>query len=148
MALSLDQEYRAKARRFLGYFNLEARAGVDAGGIPMIIPNQGILENNMRLILDQYSLDMITALIDQIECYRCKIQSASTRLSASEVAGTVKLNPYEINQLWGEDLKLCLQLAQLLASPLYWHPTGAGVGYPGGIYANAMNAGGSIKWAD
>lgn len=148
MALALTQEQRAKTRYYLGYFNLEQRSIVDMG-IPMLVGQQGILENNMRSILDTFSMTLITNLLDEIECSRANIVAAKQRLKASEVANTVKMNAYEIGQLWQEDLKLCLQLAQLLASPLYWHPSGAGVGYPGGVASNYMNGGqGSIRWID
>lgn len=144
MAESLDQEQRAKTRYFLGYFNLEQRSILSAN-MPVVIPQQQVLEQNMRSILDAYSKTIVVNIINEIECSRDKINKAKERLSVSEVQYAVKMNRYELQQLWQEDLKLCLQLANLLAVPLYWHPTGAGIGQVGGIMGQMYSGGGSIK---
>jgi hypothetical protein len=59
MAESLDQEQRAKTRYYLGYFNLENRSILSAN-MPIVIPQQQVLEQNMRSILDTFSLTIIT----------------------------------------------------------------------------------------
>lgn len=132
MSFSLNQAQRAKTRRYLGYFNLATRYMVYAN-IPVAVGQQEILEQNMRNILDQTSLDMIVELIECIEASRCRIKAAHDRLAVSEIAYGPKMNKYEVAQLWNEDFKICEELAHLLAVPLYWHPTGRGlVGGTGG----------------
>lgn len=145
MAESLDQEQRAKTRYYLGYFNLENRSILSAN-MPIVIPQQQVLEQNMRSILDTFSLTIITNIIAEIDCSRAQIDAAKQRLVATEVQYAVKMNRFELQQRWQEDLKLCLQLANLLATPLYWHPTGAGIGQVGGMMGQLYSGGGSIRF--
>lgn len=147
MSVALDSEQKSKVRQYLGYFNLENRSILSASQ-PIVISQQGVLEANMDSILDTFSRQIIIDLITDIDCSRCEIKAAKQRLMASEVQYAVKMNRFEINMRWQEDLKLCNQLANLLATPLYWHPTGAGIGNPGGSAGNMYNGGGSIRLLD
>lgn len=123
MAFSLTDSERAQARTYLGYPNLAVRYIVSSN-IPVAVPTQEILEQNMRNILDEFSLEMVRELIEDIEESRCQIKKAKKRLKAAEIAYTFKSNPYEISQLWQEDYRLVSQLANALACPIYWHPVG------------------------
>ena len=114
--------------------------------MPIVIPQQQILEQNMRSILDTFSKTIIVNILTEIECSRAAITASKQRLVATEVQYAVKMNRFEIQQRWQEDLKLCLQLAQLLATPLYWHPTGAGIGNVGGSAGQMFSGGGSIPF--
>lgn len=138
MSFFLDEEYRAKARYYLGYPNLESRFTLQSG-IPLAVPTQEILEVNMRNILDQFSLNMVIDLIDQIEESRCEIRKAKRRLKASEIAYTFKSNQYEISQLWSEDYKLVEQLSIALACPIYFHPTGKSISKSGNYNIDVYN---------
>ena len=121
MAQPLDQEQRAKVRFFLGYPNLETRYTINSC-IPLVNYTALALEENMRSILDVPSLMIITNIINQIECLRNNINSARSRLKAVKLHGAVDLNNREIDQLWVEDYRLCEQLSELLAIPIYRHP--------------------------
>lgn len=123
---SLTEEERAKTREYLGYFNLANRY-ILSSNQPIAVPQQQVLEENMRNILDTYSLTILQGLIVDIDNIRCQIKNARTRLKVSDIAYSMKMNPHEIYMLWEEDYKLCERLAHLLAVPLYWHPTGRGL---------------------
>lgn len=123
---ALTEEERSKTREYLGYFNLANRY-ILSSNQPIAVPQQQILEENMRNILDADSLLRLQALIVEIDAIRCQISSARSRLKITEIAFSMKLNIHELYMLWEEDYKLCERLAHLLAVPLYWHPTGRGL---------------------
>lgn len=123
MAESLTQEERAKVRFYLGYPNLEARHLYGSGYL-LVAPTGLVLENNMRSIVDTFAIELIRDLLDQVETSRANITKALKRLKFQEIAYTIKANPYEVQQLWEEDYKLCRQLAQQLGSPIIQHPSG------------------------
>lgn len=123
---ALNEDYRAKTRYYLGYFNLANRF-ILSSNQPVATAQNQVLEENMRNILDQASLDICVDVVDRITAIRCKIKEAKDRLSVQEIAYAVKMNNNEIEKLWNEDYRWCEQLAHLLAVPLYWHPTGRGM---------------------
>lgn len=126
MAESLTQEERSKVRRFLGYPNLETRYIISANQ-PLAVPGQEILEQNMRNILDSYSLTQVREVIEEIEEIRCQIKDARRRIKVEKIANTLTTNKYELSMLWDQDWKFVEQLARLLAVKVYSHPTGRGV---------------------
>jgi len=126
MAEFLTQSERATVRQYLGYFNLETRYAISANQ-PLAVPGQEILEQNMRNILDEYSLEIVREIITEIKEIRCQISEARRRLKVSKIANTLTTNRYEISMLWDQDWSFCSQLAKLLAVQVYSHPTGRGV---------------------
>lgn len=123
MAVALNQEERSKTRYYLGYPNLESRS-LYVLGFPVTVPTALILEENMRSINDEFSLSSIRGILAQLDAIRCEINKARSRLKFTDVAYTIKSNIHEIDQLWDEDYKLCVQLSTFLSVPIFKHPTG------------------------
>lgn len=131
MSVSLTQQERSKVRRYLGYFNLEKRYVLSANQ-PLAVPQQETLEQNMRNILDEFSIEQVREIITEIEEIRCQIKEARRRIKVSKIANTLTTNKYELTMLWDQDWKFVYQLSRLLAVPVYSHPTGRGINDTGG----------------
>ena len=133
MIYALSDDYKAKVRQYLGYFNLINRYSL-VWNIPVVFSQQQILETNMEQFPSEFAMAIVTDLVDEIDCSREMIKAARKRFKVSEVPGAVVFNEYEVSMLWQEDYKLCEQLAQLLVTPLYYHPTGRGIKSTGGAW--------------
>ena len=131
MPQALTEREKAKTRQYLGYFNLANRSVIN-GGMPLVTYQSGVLEMQMENILDEYSIEIVREILEDIECSRIAIKKAKKTLKLKSVAYAAEFNPFEISQLWQEDYKLCAQLAQLINAALVWHPTGRGLMGSGG----------------
>lgn len=110
MALTLEQ--KQKARDYLG--------------VPSIRDwwLQGNSGPDLDLRMDELPAEAearVVALLGKLDTSRTDIEGALGRLKAAEVEGIV-LNPRELRDRWREDLKLCQQLAVVVAFEVKWHP--------------------------
>lgn len=126
MAVSLPDDYKAKTRLYLSYPMLTDRRRLYANQL-IILPQHQLLETAMDSIFDEYTMELIKGIIDNITCIREQIQEARKRLSMTSIAYVGDLNNKEIAYLWKEDKGYCEELATQLQTPLYWHRKGGGV---------------------
>ena len=117
MTFFLDQATRAKVRHYLGYPGLAIRYMIDTG-IPQANETALVLEEHMRNVLDQESLDIIIDIVCKLDKSRCRIEDAGDRLKLSAI-DDIKYNHDEIASLWREDDRLVRQLSITMNVPPY-----------------------------